>query len=436
MSIKYLSANLACRIRVLLVSAALGFGMPAHAAGDPAMAGEILVRLTNADALGPLLTSLGLSKVDQFGTRPIFRLRVIGAADVRDVIKALRKEPTVLDAEPNFVHQSPEARRNFVWTIGNATDYVSQWAPGAIHLAQAQGLSTGAGVRVAVLDTGVDFTHPALTGRLISGFDFVDFDTNPSEVGTTFNAGFGHGTHVAGIIALSAPGAKIMPLRVLDPEGRGDAWVIGQAIIYALDPDGNPLTDDGAHVINLSLGSVSRTHLMDTIARLASCTFLVPPVRAAEFTDPGYNADKQRCAGNRGAIIVASAGNGSSASEREYPAAEGAYGLLPVAASKSNATLAGFSNYGSWVQLAAPGDGITSSLPGGGFGTWSGTSMAAPFASATAALVWSVRPELSARDLVRHLEVFSSALCGAKQRQIDAAAAVSATLPADPVCPI
>lgn len=417
-------------VAVLLVSG----GHARAAVNDPTVAGEVLVQLTSAAALGPLLAKYQLSLVSQFGARPIFRLRVIGAANVKDTVTALRKELVVLNAEPNFVHSSPEARRNLVWAIGNPSAYTAQWAPQAIRLAQAHQFSIGAGVRVAVLDTGVDFTHPALAGRLLPGFDFVDNDNDPSEVGTTLNLGFGHGTHVAGLVALVAPGAKIMPLRVLDADGQGNAWVLADAILRAVDPDGNPATDDGAHVINVSLGSLSRTRIMDAIARLASCSFLDIKPRATDFDDPGYNGDKERCGVSQGAVVVAAAGNGGSDAEKQFPAAEGAYGLIPVAASSVNARLASFSNFGTWIEIAAPGDGITSSVPGG-FGTWSGTSMAAPIVSGTAALVRAVRPDLSAKKLARYLAGHTSALCGASQRQIDAAAAVTNTAAIDPVCP-
>jgi subtilisin family serine protease len=418
------------RLGLVLAAASFVLGLPtrAIAGGDPAVPGEILVQLTAADALPALLTKFQLTQVTSFGARPIFRLKLIDpAASVKDTITALRKEVTVLQAEPNFEHSAPEARKNVVWAIGSEAAYTAQWAPQAIHLAQAHQFSIGAGVRVAVLDTGIDLDHPVLQGQLSPGFDFVDGDTIPAEGGSSVNAGFGHGTHVAGLIALVAPGAQIMPMRVLDAEGRGNAWVLAEAILRA--------TENGADVINLSLGSLSRTRIMDTIARLASCTFLDIKPAVKDFDDPGYNGDRQRCAASQGAVVVAAAGNGSSDAEKQFPAAEGAYGLMPVAASANNARLAGFSNYGSWIRVAAPGDGITSTVPGGGFGTWSGTSMAAPIVAGIAALVRAQQPALSAKDLVRYLARSTSALCGASQRQIDAAAAVTGVAPVDPVCP-
>src|SRR6185295_13063961 len=109
---------------------------------------------------------------------------------------------------------------------------------------------------VAVLDSGVDLSHPALAAHLIAGYDFVDGDADPQEA--PGGSGVGHGTHVAGLIALAAPEARIMPVRVLDAEGAGDMWRLARALVWASDPDGDPATPDGADVINLSLTTFNR----------------------------------------------------------------------------------------------------------------------------------------------------------------------------------
>jgi subtilisin family serine protease len=428
----------ALRIRALCAACTLLLGIGVHAravAADAELPGEVLVRLRSTAALGPLLLKYQFSLVSQFGARPIYRLKGIGLADVHPKIEAMALEPDVLVVEPNFVHSSPEARGNNAWAIGTPSAYTAQWAPQSLRLPEAHRLTVGAGVRVAVLDTGVDRTHPALAGRLLRGFDFVDFDADPSEVGNSLNISFGHGTHVAGLVAMVAPGAQIMPLRVLDAEGVGNAWVLAEAMLHAVDPDKNPTTDDGAHVINMSLGSTSRTQLLDSVAKLAACAIpAVVVVPADDYTDPGYNADKDRCGKFVGAVIVAAAGNDGSAAIRQYPAAEGSYGLLAVGASSANSRLAAFSNYGSWLDVAAPGEGITSTVPGGRYGTWSGTSMAAPVAAGTAALVRALNPDMSPKNVARRLVRFGSALCGTRLRQVDAAAAVLNAMPPDNGC--
>jgi Subtilase family len=404
--------------------------------------GEILLKLRVAHAVTPLLSKYGLTIKSRFGARPIFRLAfATPPADVHAVLGALLLEPDVLLAEENAIHASPEARKNRVWAIGTAQDFAQQWAPAALRLSQAHRISNGNGVKVAVLDTGVDHDHPLLAGKLIAGYDFVDGDLNPAEQGGRLDLGFGHGTHVAGIVASAAPGAKIMPIRVLDRNGEGNAWVLAEAMLFAVDPDANPLTDDGAHVINLSLGTPERTEILDTIARLASCSVPVVPdplEPESDVSDPGYNADKERCLYSRGAVVVAAAGNDASR-RREYPAAEGAYGLVAVAASDRSAGLAAFSNFGPWVHLAAPGDQVTSSVPGvcanldgttGCYGTWGGTSMAAPWVAAAAALLRSHQPELTPVDIAERLERFTSPLRAARLRQVDPVAALLQIAPA------
>lgn len=395
---------------------------------------ELLVKARSADALPRLLARHPITLASRFGARPIFRFQVVGTARVKDVVAAMSLDTDVMIAEANATHRSPEARRNLPWAIGTAQAWATQWAPQAMRLPEAQRLASGAGVRVAVLDTGIDRHHPLLAGRVLPGRDFVDGDSDPSEAGNPANPGWGHGTHVAGLVAMAAPGAQILPVRVLDTDGAGNAWVLAEALLYAIDPDGNPATDDGAQVINLSLGSLGRTRILDTIAQIVSCAPAVPDDAIGDRSDPGYRDDETRCANSRGALVVAAAGNDASSSVKEYPAAEGAYGLLAVAASNASGRLASFSNSGSWIDLAAPGDAVTSALPGGAWGTWGGTSMATPLVSGTAALIRSREPALAPKDLAVRLKRSTAVLCGTKLEQIDAVTALTGSAPAPVVC--
>ena len=397
----------------------------ARDAAPTAVPGEILLKLSRPDLLPTLLVRHQLTLTGRMGARPIFRVKVIGNTRVDTAVASLALEAGVLIAEPNQRHAGPEAAKNNVWAIGTAQAYATQWGLAAARLPEAWALATGAGTRVAVLDTGIDASHPLFAGRLLPGWDFVDNDADPTEMGSRADVAFGHGTHVAGLVALAAPGATIMPLRVLDPQGGGDAWALATALLHAVDPDGNPATDDGAHVINLSLAGPLRTRLLDTIALLTACVAPDPAVPADDLSDAGYETDQQRCSGFGGAVVVAAAGNDASRSVRAYPAAEGAYGLIAVAAAGADGRLAGFSNAGRWIQMAAPGDGVTSSVPGG-WGTWSGTSMATPLVAGAAALLHSRAPTLDAKGIARCLTRTTRGLIATPIGQLDAWAALLA----------
>jgi subtilisin family serine protease len=244
---------------------------------------------------------------------------------------------------------------------------------------------------IAVLDTGIDLSHPAFAGRLVQGKDFVDGDDDPSEVGTLrVNPTYGHGTHVAGIVALMAPDAKIMPIRVLDQNGESDLWKIKDALIWA--------ANHGADVVNMSLGypqgltSQSNTFIEDLTH---GCDGVPVP---GQQTFPEFNDEIL--------VIVAGAGNGGqigNGADRIYPAAERGTtddNILSVGSSSRLDLLSTFSTMANvmdrhddrWVRTVAPGEDIISAIPGGRYGVWSGTSMSAPIVSGIAALVLSVRP--------------------------------------------
>ncbi|MGL5003985.1 MAG: S8 family serine peptidase, partial [Casimicrobium sp.] len=229
-----------CRLSAI-VAAFFSAIAATHVSATDRVANEVLVKLRSSASLAVLQAPpYSLTNLGQFGSRPIYRMRVPVGSDVDAVATQLLAQASshVLLAEPHYTHQTPEARKSKLWAIGEPTAYTAQWAPSAMRLPLAHTYSRGEGVKVAVLDTGVDTTHPALAGKLLPGFDFVDNDSDPSESAQA-NFGYGHGTHVAALVALVAPQAKIVPYRVLDTNGEGNAWVLAEAIFKALDPDGN-----------------------------------------------------------------------------------------------------------------------------------------------------------------------------------------------------
>jgi subtilisin family serine protease len=273
-----------------------------------------------------------------------------------------------------------------------------QWAvqpPSVLNVPAAWKLSEGKGVVVAVVDSGVDITHPDLAPNIWTNFNEipgngVDDDhngyvddvhgvdlTNPGAV-QELSDGLGHGTHVAGIIAGAgvaggtigiAPKAKIMVVKVLSADGTGTTGAVAQGIRYA--------AANGARIINLSLGG--------------------------ETPSPELTAAIQAAAAANVLVVAAAGNNGRDIDTRpEYPAAIAAPNLITVASTdpSSGTAISSFSNFGRLnVQVAAPGESIVSTSRTGGYVEMSGTSMATPMVAGVAALMAAANPGLSAVDL-------------------------------------
>jgi subtilisin family serine protease len=373
---------------------------PAGASGgtggarDPITPGEVILRLNDAADLPTLAAQYQLDPIpiDQLPIAPLYLMRIADGASPDVRAAALAADPRVAYAESDVIGSAAEDQGGEEWASGgSAATYQGQWAPTVIRLPQAFTVTRGAGVTVAVLDTGVDATHPDLAGHLVAGYDFVDNDADPSEVGVAgVDRAYGHGTFVTGLVALSAPDARIMPVRVLDPSGMGDVWRLAKSMVWA--------AVNGANVINLSLGTYTRTHVANELISDLAAT-------------------------GRGVVVVAAAGNNAS-NTPEFPAGEGGSRLLSVGASTPSDTLASFSDYGSWVRVAAPGHSVWSTAPGGQYATWSGTSMATGFASGEAALVRAAYPAFSAQDVIARIANTSKKISGSVPLRIDAAASV------------
>jgi thermitase len=300
----------------------------------------------------------------------LYLLKLSTRSGVQDTVDQMTSDDRLLYSEPNYVAEPPEGgARHSAWGVSTDAPTSQNYAATALNLSAAHSISLGEGSTVAVLDTGAQLDHPALRANFegVKRYDFVGNDNNPTErkVGADADGDgitddlFGHGTHVAGIVDIVAPKAKIMPIRVLDTEGYGNVFTIARAISYA--------ERNGADVINLSLGSRSPSRLLQQVIRDAT-------------------AD--------GVLVAAAAGN-SNSTVPHYPAAgngvtASADGLVAVTSVDIYSQRSDFANYGTWVDVAAPGEAIRSAFPVDRYAYWSGTSMATPFVSGEAALVHAV----------------------------------------------
>ena len=242
----------------------------------------------------------------------------------------------------------------------------NQWGLFKIQADQAWKTTTGnASIRIAILDTGIDEHHEDLNGKVVASKNFSD--------SPTLDDIYDHGTNVAGIaaaitnnsIGVASVGcnSSLMNAKVFGDSGIASITDITAAIYWAVDPDGNPATNDGAQVINMSFIAPGYPYLIDALT------------------------DAVNYAWNHGVVVVAAAGNDHSMTPADPASIPN---CIAVAATDRYDNLWASSNYGNWVDVAAPGEGIYSTVKQGGYNYKNGTSMAAPFVSGLAALLFNV----------------------------------------------
>lgn len=286
--------------------------------------------------------------------------------EVENKLAEIAGDPNVAFSCPNFSFKPAEVRQRSKPQIDQRSQaYIDDKSPVnfygqpsalRLHLTEAQRISRGWGVRVAVIDTGVDFNHPLLAGRIAyPNYDFVDNDGDPQEV--PGDIGYGHGTFVSGLILLAAPGAAIMPLRAFSSDGSGTSFNIARAIRFA--------TDNGAQVINMSFGLLERDELIEDALEYAY----------------------QRV------YMVAAAGNDNLdilhfPSERESK-------TLAVVSTDAADIKAVFSNFNRDAQVAAPGVDVYCAYPENRWALWSGTSFSTALVTGEAALLLQLNPKLN-----------------------------------------
>ena len=384
------------KLHTFILSSSIALAMAATTQGQsPPIPGRALIKTqpgaTIVEAIAyveSLLPGVTFSVADEtLASRDLYLLNFVPAPvppdpQVEAVLDSLKESnplnQTSLYGEFLYPDRTPESDTGSIWfqTVSGVEQYSDQYAETMLGLGPAQTRSTGQGVVVAVLDTGIDGTHPLLADVIApGGYNFINDSADTSDP----IDGVGHGTFVASLIHLTAPDATLLPVVVLDSEGRGDLWDLTVGIFHAIDR--------GVEVINLSLGS---DYNSDAVA----------------------NAIEE--ARSLGIVVTAAGGNivpPSTEPINEYPAIR--TNIMGVAAVDSLGVKTDFSNFDSNFFISAPGssvedagapDGfdptltIYGAVPGGDYAIWEGTSFATAFVSGAAALVRAQHPEWAADE--------------------------------------
>jgi thermitase len=341
--------------------------------------GQIMVKFRDHGAAGGVLRQLGLSDGPGIGSTGAHLIKVSAGKELQ-LIDALSRNPAVEYAEPDELVSAATADeyfprqyalqnngQSFTNTAGTLS-VAGGTADADVDAVEAWKVTTGSGIKVAVLDSGVASDNPDINPKVVLRANFSNSATNEDN--------YGHGTHVAGIVAAIAnntdgvagvcPGCTILAGKVLNDSGIGSSSSLANGIDWAVS--------NGAKVINMSIG-----------------------VRASRTLETAVNS-----AWSKGVVLVAAAGNGGNQT-KIYP---GAYlNVIAVAATDNTDAKASFSTYGaSWVDIAAPGVNVYSTFPNHtfvlgtqnnrsfGYDVGNGTSMSSPIVAATAALAWSSHP--------------------------------------------
>jgi len=387
MRLRTLILGLAGALLSALVSwAQLDTETPAQSSLDPKridvpfVPGELVVGLEAGDLALPLLA------MEMVGTitaqNPPIRSFVVKLAPnltMQDAGEFLRALPGVRYVEPNYLA--------FAFATPNDPYFSQQYGPQRIQANLAWDIwQPQRTVYIAIIDTGIDSNHPDLTNKMRRHNNGMVYGWNTLNNTTNALDDNGHGTHCAGIaaaeinngvgiagvaawnpnVANSRAYVQLMPVKVLSSSGSGSLDAVARGITWA--------ADNGAHILSLSLGAGSGAQQLQ---------------------------DAVNYAWNRGCLVVVAAGNGGSSSP-QYPAYY--TNCIAVAATDSSDRLASFSQYGSWVDIAAPGVGILSTIPNNRYASYDGTSMACPHVAGAAAVLWSHNPSLTNAQIRSALE--------------------------------
>ena len=381
---------------LLALSPALCGAAPESKPADAAWApGRILVLPRAGLSQSELAKILAVhgGKGRKIGQSDLHIVDLPGAGSEKAIAKLLSRHPQLKFAEvdervaPHFAANDPY--------LG------SQWHLSKVGAPAAWDISQGAGITLAILDTGVDGTHPDLAGRMVAGWNFFDNNSNTSDV-------YGHGTAVAGTAAATtdnsvgvaslAGQAKIMPVRIAGLDGYAYWSTVAQGLTYA--------ADQGARVANISYGVAGSASVQSSAQYMKS----------------------------KGGLVIVSAGN-NGIDENIVPTTT----MIAVSATDSADARTSWSSFGSFVAMSAPGAGIYTTVRGGGYGAWNGTSFSSPVTAGVVALVMATNPALDSAGVENIL--FNTAIdLGAAGRdpfygygRVNAAGAVQAAKAALPV---
>ena len=368
-----------CAAAVMALGAINSAAISSAATDSSQVAGQIIVKFRDKGAAAGLLRQQGLSEGAGVGSTGSHVIKV-PAGKESQLIEALSRNPAVEYAEPDELVTAATsdqyfprqyALQNTGQSFTNTASTITVPAGTAdadVDAVEAWNITIGSGIKVAVLDSGVASDNPDINPKVVLRANFSGAATNEDN--------YGHGTHVAGIVAATSnntvgvagvcPGCTILAGKVLNDSGAGSSSGLANGINWAVA--------NGAKVINMSIG-----------------------VRASRTLETAINN-----AWSKGVVLVAAAGNGGNQT-KIYP---GAYpNVIAVAATDNKDAKASFSTYGaSWVDVAAPGVNVYSTFPNHtfvigtqnnrsfGYDVGNGTSMSSPIVAATAALAWSSHP--------------------------------------------
>ncbi len=323
--------------------------------------GQLVVKMTPGYDISEVIQQFDAS-INRYLPKIDIYLLNINETNLDSVAAIISDQNSVSFCHPNFMIDPLQAVQSSlpvsddVGGDGNSNQTITN----QLDLNTTHNVANGSGIKIAILDGGVNYIHPALNGFVQSGYDYIDMDEDSFDEPGGVNSG--HGTFVAGISHLVAPNSISEAYRVTDIEGLSDGYVLAEAILQAVE--------NKCRVINLSLVTIDvHQAVQDAIAYATT----------------------------NNVLVVAAAGNGPNESAH-YPASDP--NVLTVAAIDTLNLLADFSSFGNHIDLCAPGTSISGPYLDSSYVKWGGTSFAAPFVAAQAALLWQLEPEATRQQVV------------------------------------